>query len=101
LKVTEQGLLDGFERFLQMLDLNFKPEDESSVSAVKKLLAGYMPLLMEAMKKTSLDCGVGMLSWNAIIDITKRSWFFEENPKHLVELNPDLVRTTVPPESSF
>jgi hypothetical protein len=77
-----------------LLDLGFKPGDESSISAGKKLVSEYIPFFTSAIKTLWKAAPIAhVLSWDAIIAATKDTNFFKNYPDQLVELNPDLVRS--------
>jgi hypothetical protein len=90
-KVTEEDLLQGFKQFVRMLNISFQPENKTSITAAEKLAAEYIPFFKDAARTLSSQHQLRTLSWDAIIDATKDSLFFEAHPEFLESHNPDLV----------
>jgi hypothetical protein len=84
-----------------MLDINFQPESDISVTAAEKLVAEYIPYFMNAARTLSSQRQLSTLSWDAIIATTKDSLFFKANPKCLEKHTPDLICAPYPLQGSF
>jgi hypothetical protein len=74
-----------------MLDQGCNLKDEDGVNKAKVLVANYIVYLKKAASYFSRSD----ISWDEIINATRDSIFFQHCSDLLLEVNPDLVRSSV------
>jgi hypothetical protein len=92
-RMTASQVLHEFRLLVQLIDKGYELADAGTISPAKKLLAEYIQFLTNATKEVLQNSPhtVPIPFWDAIIDSTKASTFFNGNPGFLSEAYPDLV----------